>query len=746
MTSFPRQLARTRRFTLGVPRAVRIAPDGRRLTYLRTAAGDDPVNALWSVEITPDGLGAPVCLVDPRALGGGDGQLPAAERARRERAREVAGGITSYAADPSLSLLAFGLGGRLWTVYLPTGAVVEHPAVDVFDPRPAPDARSVAYVSHDELHLLELVAGPEQPGATRRVIGEERVTWGRAEFIAAEEMGRSEGYWWGPQGRRIAVTRVDETKVTRWHLGDPASPWQAPTELRYPQAGSANAEVRLAVLDLEGPGRRVDVAWDREALPYLAHVRWGRDPLTLQVQSRDQRCSRVLVADPETGVCQVVREVADTAWVEPVPGAPCWSSGRLVTVEDQLDHGPGGSRAVLLDGEVLTPPGMQVHAVVDASDAQIVVLASDGDPTQRHLWIWRECHGLRPIGEHPAGVQAGVARGGVVVRTQSTLERPLVQVDVLRTGEESPEADVIPDGATPAAVPAAHVVIGHLPQVTEAPVVHPSVRLLELGPRRLRAALLLPAEGTEHASHHGPLPVLLDPYGGPHAQRVLRSHSAFLTSQWFADQGFAVLVVDGRGTPGRGPAWEREVRGDLAGPVLEDQLDALREAAAIEPRLDLRRVGIRGWSFGGTLALLAVLRAPDVVHAAVAGAPVTDWRLYDTHYTERYLGDPAREPHAYDISSLIDAEGALRPAAPWSIESPPALLLIHGLADDNVVAAHSVRMSAALLAEGRAHRFLPLSGVTHVTGEATIAERLLEEQVRFLRTELTDRPGMAPGG
>lgn len=730
MTSFPRQMARTRRFTLGVPRAVRIAPDGRRLTFLRTAAGDDPVTALWTAEITPDGLGQPVCLVDPRQLGDTDHDLPAAERARRERAREVAGGITAYAADPGLSLLAFGLGGRLWTVHLASGAVVEHPAGGVFDPRPAPDARSVACVSHDELHLLELVAGPGQPGVTRPIIGEQQAAWGRAEFIAAEEMGRSEGYWWGPHGRRIAATRVDETEVARWYLGDPATPWEEPTELRYPRAGSANAEVRLAVLDLEGTGRRVDVAWDREAFPYLARVRWGSDPLTLQVQSRDQRCSRVLVADPDTGVCEPVREVRDPAWVEPVPGAPCWSAGRLVTVEDRPDHGPGGSRAVLLDGEVLTPPGLQVHAMLAASDTGLVFLASNGDPTQRHLWGWQDHRGLHPIGEHPPGVQAGVARAGIVVRTQTTLDRASVQVDVLR-------ADAASDAASDAD-PAAHAVIGELPQVAEVPVVQPSVRLLELGPRRLRAALLLPTQGPAAASDAGPLPVLLDPYGGPHAQRVLRSQPGFLTSQWFADQGFAVLVVDGRGTPGRGPAWEREVRGDLAGPVLEDQLDALREAAAIEPRLDLRRVGIRGWSFGGTLALLAVLRAPEVVHAAVAGAPVTDWRLYDTHYTERYLGDPARDPHAYDTSSLIDAEGVLRPAAPWSAESPPGLLLIHGLADDNVVAAHAVRLSAALLAEGRAHRFLPLSGVTHVTGEASVTERLLEEQVRFLRRELGD--------
>ena len=158
--------------------------------------------------------------------------------------------------------------------------------------------------------------------------------------------------------------------------------------------------------------------------------------------------------------------------------------------------------------------------------------------------------------------------------------------------------------------------------------------------------------------------MLLDPYGGPHAQRVLRSYNAFLTSQWFADQGFAVVVADGRGTPGRGSAFERSVRGDLASGVLDDQIAALREAATLHPELDLTRVAIRGWSFGGYLAALAVLRRPDVFHAAVAGAPVTEWRLYDTHYTERYLGDPNEQPEVYDANSLLPlAARARAPAA-----------------------------------------------------------------------------------
>ena len=269
-----------------------------------------------------------------------------------------------------------------------------------------------------------------------------------------------------------------------------------------------------------------------------------------------------------------------------------------------------------------------------------------------------------------------------------------------------------------------HPVAGHASD----PGIVPRVAMHVLGGRALRTAVLLPSGHVEGT----PLPVLLDPYGGPHSQRVLSARTAFLSSQWFADRGFAVVVTDGRGSPGRGPEFERAVHHDLASPVLDDQVDALHEAAALYPDLDLGRVGIRGWSFGGYLAALAVLRRPDVFHAAVAGAPVTDWSLYDTHYTERYLGTPAAQPDAYRRSSLI--EDASTPATADRPNRP--LMIIHGLADDNVVAAHTLRLSSALLAAGRAHRVLPLSGVTHMTPQEVVAENLLLLQVEFLRAAL----------
>jgi dipeptidyl-peptidase-4 len=316
------------------------------------------------------------------------------------------------------------------------------------------------------------------------------------------------------------------------------------------------------------------------------------------------------------------------------------------------------------------------------------------------LWTW-SADGLAALTPEP-GVHSGRLTAGTLVVTRQGLDVDGTTTTVHRAAHDTAERTIT--------------------SFADPPGLEPRITLLAASERALHTAVLLP-------SWHEPgtrLPVLMDPYGGPHAQRVLAARGAHLTSQWFAEQGFAVVVVDGRGTPGRGPEFERAVRGDLAAPVLEDQVAALLAVAQQYPDLDLSRVGIRGWSFGGYLAALAVLRRPDVFHAAVAGAPVTDWALYDTHYTERYLGHPEQDPDAYARSSLLgDAAELTRP-----------LLLVHGLADDNVVAAHTLRLSSALLAAGRQHSVLPLSGVTHMTPQEVVAENLLLLQVRFLKDAL----------
>lgn len=680
---FPRQQARTQRFVLGPPRAFTISPDGSRIAFLRSFAGDDPTTGLWVLDL-PEGRERLV--FDPRGAGN-ETDLPPEERARRERVRERAEGVVAYSTDRAATVAAFSVGGRLLVADFVEGATRELPAaVPAFDPRIDPTGRRVAYVAGGALHVIEV------EGEDRVLAAEEDpdVSWGLAEFVAAEEMGRREGLWWSPDGTRLAAARVDERRVATWHLFDPIDPDGAPRTVRYPAAGTPNADVSLHVLGLDGS--RVEARWDRERFEYLARVVWTETaPLTLLVQSRDQRVTRVLTAG-EGGETSLVREDRDDAWVELVRGSPDWTEdGRLVSTVDADD-----TRRLAVDGKPVTPPGLQVRRIVHA-DAGVVFIASE-DPIEEHVWRWSPDGAVERLTEEP-GVHDAAAEGDVLVVTSATLDGgPLTTV---RRGDET-----------------IATIVSH----QETPLVEPAPTFFLAGARELRAALLLPG-GREP---QGPLPVLLDPYGGPWFQRVMRARDWFLESQWFADQGFAVLVADGRGTPGRGTAWERAVHRDLLGPPLEDQVDALHAAAERFPFLDLGRVAIRGWSFGGELAAAAVLRRPDVFHAAVAGAPGTDQRLYDTHYTERYLGHPDEEPEAYRRGSLVEDAAAL--------ERP--LLLIHGLADDNVFAAHSLRLSRALTEAGRPHVFLPLSGASHMAKEEVVAENLLLLQLRFLRDAL----------
>jgi dipeptidyl-peptidase-4 len=558
----------------------------------------------------------------------------------------------------------------------------------VFDPRPDPTARRLAYVSGSSLRIAEL------DGRSWELAGEgddPDVSWGSAEFIAAEEMGRSRGYWWSPDGARLAVARADTGVVPAWWIGDPAQPATPPTQIRYPAAGTDNAAVTLHVFSLDGGC--ADVAWDRQAFPYLADVLWpAPDLILITVQSRDQRRLDVLAVDPATGASRNVFTETDAAWVDLVPGVPArFEDGRVVATGHRE-----GARRLLVDGEPVTPGDLEVRAVVAVSGADIVFLANALDePTEQHVWRWRSADGPTRLTAVP-GVHSANAGGETVVVRSAGLGHDGGQTWLL-------------DGT-------------EITSYAERPLIETNVTLRRAGHRQLATAMVLPRDTADDAR----LPVLLDPYGGPHAQRVQVARAQYLTSQWFADQGFAVVVIDGRGTPGRGHDWERAVHLDLAGPILDDQVDGLLALAEADPRLDLTRVAIRGWSFGGYLAALAVLRRPDVFHAAVAGAPVTEWRLYDTHYTERYLGDPNDDPVPYDRTSLLpDAHRLERP-----------LLLVHGLADDNVVAAHTLQFSSALLAAGRPHRVLPLSGVTHMTPQEVVAENLLLLQLAFLREAL----------
>jgi dipeptidyl-peptidase-4 len=511
--------------------------------------------------------------------------------------------------------------------------------------------------------------------------------------VAAEEMSRTRGFWWSPDGQQLLVARVDTSPVARWYISDPANPGRKPTEVAYPAAGTANADVSVVIAGLDGS--LTPVRWDSAAMPYLITAHWSRGgPPLLRVCSRDQRTMRILAVAAD-GATELVCEDTDPDWVDVVVGTPAWTpGGKLVRVVAR-----DGAYRLLVGDEPVTPTTVNVREVLDVGDDDVLVTATAEEPAEQHVYTAGPAGATRVTSE--PGIHSAARNGGLLVTSSQSLEWFGTRARVRRGNGEAAE----------------------IASLAETPVLTPEVTFFTAGPDDLRCALLLPRG---HRPGSARLPVLCDPYGGPAGQRVLSGRNWYLASQWFADQGFAVLIADGRGTPGRGPDWDRLIHFDQSTLNLEDQVAALQAAAAANPDLDLSRVGIRGWSHGGYLAALAVLRRPDVFHAAVAGAPVTDERLYDTFYTERYEGHPDEHPEAYEHDSLIaDAPKLERP-----------LMLIHGLVDDNVVVAHTLRLSSALLAAGRPHTVLPLTGVTHMPRQEEVAENLLLVQVDFLKNAL----------
>jgi dipeptidyl-peptidase-4 len=756
--TFPRQNARTQRFTLGVPRSFQISPDGDRIVFLRSKGGSDPVTCLWLLDVA---AGTEYLIADPAELGAAGDGPDEAEKARRERSREQAAGIVAFGCDADVRLAVFGLAGQVYAADL-TGAaagsgggngdgarpggsgVREVPALaPAADPRPDPAGRLVAYVCDGALRVTDLASGEDRAIAAP---GEApNTSFGLAEFLAAEEMGRGRGYWWAPDSGALLVARVDESPVQRWHIADPSNPGRPPAEVRYPAAGTPNADVSLELATLGG--QRTPVSWDSATFPYLVTACWAgpgaaADTPLIVVQSRDQREMRILAVDRQTGATTVVRADTDPHWLDIIPGVPARTAGgRIVWTADS----GGAHRLIVATADELsagravpvTPDELQVREVLSVDGETVLFAASDAEPTETGLWTYGPAGLARLVagdgapGDGGPGTLTGRRAGGTTVAVRRSLDQDGATIDVLRDAQTDAQAGAGAPAGAEAGAPAGaeaplprETRVARITSLADTPLLPvPRPDIFPAGEHGIRTALLLPSW---HQPGAGRLPVLMDPYGGPHGQLVKASRGAFLTSQWFAEQGFAVVIADGRGTPGRGPGWEKTVAGDLAGPPLDDQVTALHAAAARCADLDLGTVAIRGWSFGGYLSALAVLRRPDVFHAAIAGAPVTEWRLYDTHYTERYLGHPDESAAAYDACSLLtDAHKLSRP-----------LLIIHGLADDNVVVAHSLRLSSALLAAGRPHSVLPLSGVTHMAAQEEVAENLLLLQVDFLRKAL----------
>jgi dipeptidyl-peptidase-4 len=641
-------------------------------------------------------------------LAGAAENLTAEERARRERMRLVTRGITSFSAAEDGSRLLIPLSGRLFVFERQGEQTRELPAPGpVIDPSLSPDGKQVAFVTGGDLYV-SAVAG----GAARRLTqrASEAIENGVAEFVAQEEMGREHGYWWSPDSKFVAYQRTDSSEVETLYVADATHPERTPAAFRYPRVGTPNAAVSLGVIAAAG-GRTTWVEWDAKEFPYLAAVSWQKNaPLTLLVQNRAQTVERLLTADPLSGRTRELLTERDSAWLNldgsekmprwtPDGKAFLWSTERNGAWELELHSADGAALATLVPASL----GYQEPIGMDEQRGAAWVSAS-ADPRQSHIY-------RVPLdGSAPVRVTSGESVNDAFVS-----DRTGVHVLASRDRTGTLRQVVLREDGTEA---------GTLTSLAEAPPSLPNPELLSvtIDGNKHEIAILRPRSFDPGRRY----PVLLSVYGGPHATMVRLDPYAYLLDQWYADGGFIVVRGDGRGTPGRGREWERAIHKDLVRVALEDQIAILQSTATLRRGLDLQRVGILGWSFGGYLSAMAVLLRPDVFDAAVAGAPVTEWRNYDTHYTERYLGLLSDNAAAYDASSAVKHAAELtRP-----------LLLVHGTTDDNVYFTHSLDLAQALFRAGKPFDMLPLAGFTHMVPDPVVKKALAHRVYGFFQKHL----------
>ena len=702
---FLRRYAQTYRFRLGQPSAFSWTPDGQQLLFLRSPARSF-VRDLYALDIKTGK--ERVLLTAEALLAGAQEALSAEEKARRERMRVATRGITSYRMSRDGRALLVPLSGRLFVFDRVTEAVRELPDEGGYplDARWSPDGKKVACVRGDGLYIIDVAGGRQ-----RRLTPQEGpgIQWGSSEFVAQEEMGRMRGYWWSPDSRHLLVHRTDRRGVETLHVADPMNPAKAPQKHAYPRAGTANARVSLHLVSVS-KARAVELPWDTSTYPYLVSVRWSdRGAPLVVVQNRAQSASAIYRVELKSKALKLLHVARDAAWLNIDQSVPRWLKGGQEWLWISDDEGPLQLYAHDVKGaqrRALVPQALGFKGLVHVDDEadEVIVSASD-DPTQRALYALS----LAPDGPPPRRLttSSGVHRGSFGRGTDYWVHRA-------ESASTWPSWTLRDRDAK---------AVTTLSSKAEMPPFAPSLQFQVVGERDYQTVLIRPRDFDKRRIY----PVILYVYGGPLTTVVWRKRSRYLMAQWLADHGFIVALADGRGTPGRGRAWERAIKGDFATIPLEDQIAALRALGSSYPEMDLERVGIYGWSYGGYMAALAVLRAPEVFHAAVSGAPVTDWAEYDTHYTERYLGGgPKDAAEAYQRSSLLKDAGALK--AP--------LLLVHGTADDNVYFVHALKLSNALFRAGKTHEFLPLAGFTHMVPDPLVTERLYGRIADFFRENL----------
>ncbi len=673
-------------------RGVKLSPDGKSVTYIKTRADDLAVSDLWIADVAG---GAPRLLLDGKLLAPAERELSEAEKARRERAGVATRGVVDYAWDSQGRTILAPVEGDLWVYEVATKRArqLTRTPTDEIDAKVSPKGGYVSFVRDDNLYVTPIAGGAERALTTG---GTELKSWGTAEFIAQEEMDRSTGYWWSPDDKAVAVAFVDQSGVDVVERPEVNATGARVVPQRYPRPGRPNAVVELYVQPLDGPRVKVDLGDNADI--YLARVAWAKDGRTLYVQrqTRDQKRLDLLAVDPATGKGRVILTETSPHWVDltddfhPLAdGTFLWSSER------------SGYRHLYLyaaDGKLIrqvTHGDWPVHQVegVDEAARSVVFSAFRESPGERRIWRVSYAATAEPTPLTAAGGWWNVTvadKGGAFA---GTYEDPKTPPQTALYRADGKRVRWIEENALQA---------GH-------PFWPYADRLREPTFGTIKAAdgsdlwwSMRTPPGFDPAKKY---PVIVQVYGGPSGPRVARNwHTP--EDQILLDAGYILFRLDNRGVGYRSVAFKTAIDRRLGQLEVDDQIAGAAYLKSL-PYVDGGRIGVTGWSYGGYMTLL-MLTAPDSpFKAGVSGAPVTDWKLYDTHYTERFMGTPADNPAGYGATEIVSRLPRLKPGS---------LLLVHGMADDNVTFDHSTRVLFALQAEGTPFETMVYPGLRHRGG------------------------------
>lgn len=678
-------------------RAMQFSPDGSRITFLQPREDDQTVLDLWAIDVAG---GGPYRVVDSRALVPEERELSEAERQLRERARVTGSGIVTYSWDARGEALLFPLDGDIFHYSLEDDTarrLMETEAAET-GAQISPGGRYVGYVRDQNLYVFDLERGEERAITSD---GGDTIAYGMAEFVAQEEMDRSQGFWFAPDDSAIAYQRYDESPVPVTQRFEIAGESVTVVDQRYPYAGEANVIVDLFIQPLTG-GDRVEVDLGDNEDIYLARVNWsaGDGTLYVQRQNRAQTELDILAADPATGDTQTVLTETDAAWINLTDDLTTLADGTFLWTSER-----DGFRHIYhyrADGTLIgrvTSGDWVVNAIEGVNaDAGLVYFSGwTEDPTQRHLYrvSFVEDDTTPEQVTSGDGWWATTAMNGGATAFIGSYSDPQTPPHTALYDADGERLRWIEDNPLDETHPYfpyldAHVTAerGMIEAEDGTPLHYVLYRPTDFDPERQ-------------------YPAIIDVYGGPGVGRRTRASWAPLLDQVWARNGYVLFKLDNRGSPDRGHAFETALHRAMGGVEVADQLagvDFLRSLDFVDPD----RIGISGWSYGGYMALMTPLTAPGTFAAAAAGAPVTDWALYDTHYTERFMGTPQNNADGYEASSVF---------AHLDDWSTPTLIL-HGMADDNVVFANSTRLFDALQERGEMFEMMTYPGQRHgIRGE-----------------------------